>query len=299
MSVNHKIFIAALFLCFSLASVGHTRAQEQTTDTPKLGDGQAQEQTTETPKLGDGQARKQTIVKPNFGDGALEEVSAEMAKLLQLKWNGKNLALDRDWDKDSEKKKKSEDQDDDDVNDAVEEMINRGLPVRQADRLAEKLAKNGPFLRARMGFKLAPKGLQKAFSTIAWKAGSNSSGASGSGDERRIRFGGQTLSGHAVITSDDLKFEFTEATKERSFEIAESRKGRFRFEFSYDDLFIRLLQSKTGKTQLIWITGDKAEVFVGDSFSNFRKRNPQVVDELLFPLFERLGIALPLSAPDP
>ena len=295
MSVAHKILIAALFLCFSLASVGHTRAQEQTTDAPKLGTGQAQEQATDT-RESDRQAQKQTIVKPNFGDGTLEEVSAEMAKLLQLKWNGQNLALDRDWVKNSKKKK-----DDEEFDEAIEEMIDRGLPEAQAKRLAERLKKNGQLdLRRNLGIGgLTPKGLQKAFSAIARKAGSNSSGASGGGEVRHIRFSGQALFGHAVITSDDLKFEFTEATKERSFEIAESKKGRFRFEFSYDDLFIRLLQSKTGKTQLIWITGDKAEVFVGDSFSNFRKRNPQVVDELLFPLFERLGIALPLSAPDP
>ena len=127
-----------------------------------------------------------------------------------------------------------------------------------------------------------------------------SGGSSGDGLSKRLSFSGQSLSGRAIIAKDDLEFEFTEIQgKERSFEIRDNGKGRFKFQFSFDNLFIRLLQTENGKTQLIWITDDRVEVFAGDSFSDFTKRNPEVVDEMLFPLFKRLGIKTPVDAPDP
>jgi len=77
---NYKILTAVLLLFFSIVSVGAGQTQSKTAVEP--------------------------VPKPKFGNGVLEEVSGAMERLLQLKWDGHNLALKRDWDTKSKKKNK-------------------------------------------------------------------------------------------------------------------------------------------------------------------------------------------------
>ena len=270
MSVKHKILFTVLFFSFLVVFNGS------------------------------GLAQGQSIVKPDFGDGALEKTSAAMEELLQLKWNGQNLELKRDWDERLKKKKKKGTGEDDELEEAIAQLVERGLPEADAKRLAAQMADNGGLGAMQFGGGKNQPAVQKAFFVVQSKVGAGSSGVSGSGKNQRLSFFGRSLAGLALIQNDNVRFEFTESDNdERSFEIRDNGKGRFKFEFSFDKLFIRLLQSKTGETQLIWIADDKVKVYVGDSFSNLRKRNPQVVDKMLFPLFERLGIKTPVDAPDP
>ena len=272
MSVKYKILFAVLFLCFMFVS-----------NSSELAFGQ-------------------TVVKQDFGDGALDKSSAAMKNLLQLKWSGQNLELKRDWEERlKKKKKKGKNKKDDEVEEAIAKLVEGGLPEADAKRLAEQMAGNGGLGAMRnFGMGMNRSEVEKAFFAVSSEFGGSSSGSSGNGSSKRLSFSGQSLSGRATIAKDDVEFEFTEVRgKERSFEIRDNGEGRLKFQFSFDNLFIRLLQTKTGKTQLIWITDDQVEVYVGDSFSNFTKRNPKVVDEMLFPLFKRLGIKTPVDVPDP
>ena len=271
MSVDLKILVAVLWLSCSVALVSSGQTQEQTVD------------------------------RTDFGDGALEEVSGAMERLLQLEWNGQNLELKRDWDGSPKKKENKEADKNDELEKAIEKLVERGVPEAQAKQMAATMVENGNARGGRRNFHFGSKrsGVEKIFYAIQSKFGSGSSGSSGNGVRQQLTFSNKSLSGVAVIGKDDVSFEFSESAKERGFEISDDGKGQFKFEFSFDNLFIRLLQSKTGKTQLIWISNDQVEVYVGDSFSNFQKRNSKVVDKMLFPLFEQLGIKLPLGVPDP
>ena len=261
MPSNCKNRIVIFFLCFSLVLVGYSQAQEK------------------------------SMPKPEFGDGALEEVSAEMEKLLELKWNGDNLALRRDWNERLKQEKAGDKDEGDELNDEIKKLIERGIPEQHAEQLAKVKLRQGMMQKSRPG-------VEKAFMAIPTRGGSTSSG--GSGDRRSLRFSSRELSGAAVVTNDNLRFEFTENNgDERNFKISDNGEGQIKFEFSFDNLFIRLVQSDTGKTQLIYIDNDQADVYVGDTFFEFMKLNPRVSEELLFPLLKRLGVKTPLGRKDP
>jgi len=253
---NYKILTAVLLLFFSIVSVGAGQTQSKTAVEP--------------------------VPKPKFGNGVLEEVSGAMERLLQLKWDGHNLALKRDWDTKSKKKNKK----DDELEEAIEQMVERGLPEAQARLLFERAGNEGRFGGVRnfgMGMKQA--GVEKAFNAIKAKAGANSMGSSSNGREKQLHFSGQNLSASAILAKDDVKFEFSENEgEERSFKVSDDGEGEFKFEFSF---------------QLIWIDSDKVNAYVGESFSGFMKGNPKVANELLFPLLDRLGIRTPTGPPDP
>ena len=297
MSVNYKTLIGRLFLNFLFVLIGS------------------------------GQAQGQTVAEPDFGDGALEEASVKMKMLLQLKWNGDNLGLKREWDERVKKKNRNagkEDELDEITGQLIErtlpprtvkqlaDLVDRGLPPEEAQRLvdaaergarqmAEKMVEDGNPAEAlrRLDKKMNRFGVEKHFFAISSLIGA-STGRSGGGNERRLHFFNQSLLGEAVLQNGSMKFEFAEKTgNERSFKVWDNSEGQFKFEFTFDDLFVRLMQSKSGKTQLIWIEDDKVDVYVGDSFSNFMKRNPLVAEKMLFPLFKQLGIKLPTSVPDP
>ena len=273
MSVNFKLLIALLFLCLSLAfnSVG--------------------------------QAQGKKVAKPDFGDGALEETSAAMGRLLQLKWNGQNLELKQDWDE----RLKEEMQDDEEAGDPdagdvdtsdededttaldiedeekknIERLADAGLPEAKARRMAERMAEAKARMaegraraKARMAEAKAEMAMawenrpevQKAFLAVQAKFAIGPSIISG-GDISQIMFSSQSLCGLAILETGNVRFEFTEIQKnKRNFKIADDGKGKFKFEFGYDDLLVRLSQAETGKTQLFLIVGDQVEVFEGDSF---------------------------------
>ena len=240
--------------------------------------------------IGSSQAQTRTVTKPNFGEGELEKISEAMGKLLQLKWNGDNLALKRDWDERLVEQEAGGDADKDDgLKAELAKMIEDAAP---AEKLVEKALRRGK----RQG--LARNGFDKAFFGVTAQNGSRTGG--GSGALREPRFSSHTLSGLASIRSDDIKIEFIENEgSERNFKISDDGKGRFKFEFGFEDLFVRLVQARTGKTKLIWIVGDQVDTYEGDTFSNFMKRNAQVTEEMLFPLFDHLGIKKPVNAPAP
>ena len=250
--------------------------------------------------VGGGYAHGQTTIKPKFGSGALDEAATRTEKLLQLKWNGDNIALKRDWD--SEEEKAGEDpagEQDDKFKAEIKKLVDRGVPEEQAAEIAEKLLQS----RLRIGdmMKKSPAGnaVERAFYAIP-SSFRGSSGSTGLAERRRLYFSKELLSGTALLGGDDLRFQLIEKNgQRRSFEFSDNGKGRVKFEFVFADLLVRLLQTETGKTQLIWIDDKSAKVFVGDSFSDFMKRNPQVVDTMLFPLFKHLGVKEPTSPPAP
>ena len=270
MPIKYKILFAVLFLSFMFGSIGSESAFGQ------------------------------TVVKQDFGDGVLDESSAAMENLLQLKWNGQNLELKREWDERlKNNKKKGKIRGNDELEDAMANLIKRGVPRADAKRLAAQMIAGGGDMQ-NFGGRAGRSELEKAFFAVSTEFGRTSEGSSGREPNKRLRFSGQSLFGRATIGNDDVEFEFEEVEgKERSFKIRDSGKGRFQFQFSFGDLFVRLLQTKTGKTQLVWINDDQVDVYVGDSFSNFTKRNPKVVEQMLLPLFERLGINMPDDVPDP
>ena len=237
--------------------------------------------------VGSGLAQEKPIAKPNFGDGAFEEAAEEMGELLELKWKGDSLILKRKWDEHSKKKT-----DEDELEDRVKDLIGRGVPEEHAKEMAVRRV--GPLGR------MKETGIQRAFFAIAAKLGSNSRGTSRRANGQRLTFGGRSLSGMAIIEKEDVRFEFTEgAGDERSFQFRDNGGGKVKFDFSFDDVFVRLVQFDSGKTQLIWIRNDEVNVYVGESFADFVKRNSQVAEELLFPLFNRVGIITPLNRTDP
>ena len=220
-----------------------------------------------------------------------------MEKLLELKWNGDNLAIRRDWDERLKKKAKGAD-DGNELDEKIKELIDRGLPKVHAEKLAERMLEAEHQI-TRGGQKKSQ--VEKAFYAVQAKAGGAASrGSSSSGKQRQLRFSNRSISGAAVFANEDISFQFTEIQgDERSFKISDDGDGKVKFEFSFNDLFVRLVQFKTGKTQLIWIADDQADVYIGDSFEDFVKRNSQAAEQLLFPLFKRLGIKTPLSKTGP
>lgn len=140
---------------------------------------------------------------------------------------------------------------------------------------------------------------EATFLDIPNALGGRSSGSSGSGARRRVSFSDSELGGTAFLADEDVKFAFEEKNgDERVFEFRDNGEGGINFTFTFDQLFVRLRQSNKGKTQLIWIDNDKANVYVGDSFSNFIESNRAIAEQLLFPLFDRLGVKMPIEKVD-
>lgn len=239
-----------------------------------------------------GQAAAQdSMPKPSFGDGVFEQVAPKIEKLLRLKLTDDNLVLSTDWEDRLKQEKKNKVVDERQRAEMIKEFVARGLPKLEAEEISEKLLKHdiNPFDR-RLHFRAGKQpAVQKAFLAVASNLGSRSSSRS----NNKSTFSTSQLSGESIATADNSQFKFVEAQgDERSFEMS-SNEGKLKFEFSFDQLFVRFSQTKRGKTKLTWIAGDKVDVYLGDSFSDFAKRNPEPTEKLLLPLFKRLGIAVP------
>lgn len=242
---------------------------------------------------------------PDFGRGALEEAAPEMETLLQLEWDDGKLKLRRDWEERLKAKRKEDGIDEGEKEEMVEKLVEQGLPADEAEKMAEQLLERdiNPFDRRRNLRNLGGRNnsaLDKAFFAIASKNGSRSSGSSGSNERRQLRFSSQSLAGETNLNSENIQFKFTELDgNQRDFVLTDNGEGKLKFEFTFDELYLRFLQKEEGRTQLICIVNDKAYTYAGDSFSDFEKRNPQVAEELLFPLLDRFGIKKPIRATDP
>lgn len=224
----------------------------------------------------------------DFGSGALEEAAPEVEKLLQLAWDGDNLTLKRDWDQRLNKGNKKPA---DELKEMIKELVQKGVPEVHAAQLAEHTI-------AGVGGKKSE--VEKAFFAVGSKFGLRSSGSSGGGNRRKIHFSNESLSGTANLSPDRVRFEFAETHgQQRSFELTENEQGKLKIEFQFDEQLLRFLQIKDGKTQLICITSEKTVAYVGDSFSDFAKRNPLATEQLLLPLLDRLGIKKPIDQTDP
>lgn len=233
-------------------------------------------------------AQQQQIRRPDFGVGPLEEVAEEVGGLLQLQWKDQNIALKRDWD---ERKKKVEK--DEELEGAIEKLVEGGVDERRL-RILTGRALGNPFGKERTG-------VEEAFFKIqSGLGGGGSSSSGGSGMRKGLSFSTRGLSGRASLDGDDVRFSFTETEEsERNFEFRDNTNGKLHFMFSYDQLFIRFIQSEEGSTQLIWVEGDKVNAYVGRTFSDFVNENPQAANKLLFPLFQQLGIQIPMDKTDP
>ena len=249
--------------------------------------------------LGRLDAQQEQFKKPDFGEGELEDVSGRMEKLLKLKWDGKNITLARKWDEKKEKPKDKEEE----LKQVVEELVDRGIPKAQAEEFARQMMERGRRgLRGigRFGLDADQSPVEKAFFRVPNALGGRSQGSSGDGARRRLSFSDSKISGNAVLSNDDVRFSFEENTDaERSFELRDNGDGAVNFSFTHGELFVRLRQGENGKTQLIWINQDQANVYVGETFTQFIQKNPQVTKHALFPLFDRLGIEMPIDKSDP
>ena len=266
MSKANRVLLFASCLCLALFSCDKATAQEKTGS-------------------------------PDFGDGTLEKVADKMERLLELEWNGEGIALKRDWDK--KKKKKADGNDkDQELKEAVEALIEQGVPEAQAKKMAKQMNAHGRF--GGMRFHQQRPGVEKAFFAIPSQFGGMSRGSSGSGERRRLSFSTSDLSGIAMLANDDVRFAFEEnGSSERSFELRDTGDGKVQFTFAYDQFFLRFLQTQKGATQLIWVNKDQVKVYTGDTFADFIQKNPAPTKQLLFPLLDRLGVKMPLDKMDP
>ena len=280
MSESNRALLFISCLCLALCSFNNASAQEENRLSAR------EENKAPAPAK---------IVRPDFGDGVFEEVADKMERLLELEWKGESIGLKRGWDE-KKKKKAAGDEEDQELKERIESSIENGVPEAEAERMAK--------LRARhfrgMGFDRERSGVEKAFFAIPTRNGGVSSGSGGSGASKRVNFKTASLSGSGILAKDDLQFKFTENdASERSFELRDTGDGKVQFTFSYGQFFPRFLQTKKGKTQLILIDQDRAEVYVADTFADFVQEHSRPAKKILFPLFERLGIKMPLDKMDP
>ena len=228
----------------------------------------------------------------DFGNGKFEQVAPKTGKLLRLKWSGKTILLRRDWDKrlNQERQGLTESEN------LAQDLIDRGFPEDLAKRQANQQMKilkmqfaNGPVPRE--------KGLSHYFFSIG---GRGSSGSSGAGARRNLRFSTSEMSGFAVLSDNDVRFSFEEnKNSERGFRFRDNGEGKIQFEFSHDHLLVRFTQKAAGSVQLAIISDDSAHSYVADSFVELQRKHPAVVKKTLLKLWRQLGIQLPLSKNDP
>ena len=280
MSEANRALLFMSCLCFALCSFNNASAQEENRLSAR------EENKAPAPAK---------IVRPDFGDGVFEEVADKMERLLELEWKGDSIGLKRDWDK-KKKKKASGDEEDQELKEEIEALIEKGIPEAQAERVAKL---RGRAFRG-MGFDRERSGVEKTFFAIPKRNGGMSSGSGGSGARRRVHFSTGDLSGIGMLANDDVHFEFTENdAAERSFELRDTGDGKVQFTFSYDQFFLRFMQTKNGKTQLAVIDKDRAEVYVADTFADFVQEHSKPTKKILFPLFEQIGIKMPLDKMNP
>ena len=279
MSESSRALLFISCLCLALCSFNNASAQDENRLSAR------EENKAPTPEK---------IGRPDFGDGAFEEVADKMERLLELEWKGDSIGLKRSWDK---KKKSSGDEEDQELKEEIEALIEKGIPEAQAERVAN--LRGRPFRG--MGFDRKRSGVEEAFFAIPKRnGGMSSSGSGGNGARRRVHFSTGDLSGIGILATDDIRFEFTENdASERSFELRDTGDGKVQFTFSYDQFFLRFMQTKNGKTQLAVIDKDRVEVYVADTFADFVQEHSKPAKKILFPLFEQIGIKMPLDKMDP
>jgi len=278
MSESNRALLFISCLCLALCSFNNASAQDENRLSAR------EENKAPAPEK---------IGRPDFGDGAFEEVADKMERLLELEWKGDSIGLKRSWDK---KKKASGDEEDQELKEEIEALIEKGIPEAQAERMAN--LRGRPFRG--MGFDRKRSGVEEAFFEIPKRNGGMSSGSGGNGARRRVHFSTGDLSGIGILATDDIRFEFTENdASERSFELRDTGDGKVQFTFSYGQFFLRLQQTKKGKTQLAVIDKGRAEVYVADTFADFVQEHSKPAKKILFPLFEQIGIKMPLDKMDP
>lgn len=235
-------------------------------------------------------AQQEQIERPDFGVGVFDETAERMERLIRLKWNGENIGLRKNWQdaiplEEQEETRKLEQ--------AVLELVERGVPERQAERFA---AGNLGIDRGIVSIGNSP--FHKLFFRIRGSKG-GSSGSHGS-KLMRLSFSNEVILGSAHLLEDEVELSFEEKTlQRRRFEFRDHGNGEINFRFEHGDLFIRLRQDQDGNTQLIWIEDDQAKAYVGKTFQDFIENNTQVAERVLFPLFTRLGIKMPMDKTDP
>ena len=227
------------------------------------------------------------IATPDFGDGEFEKVSDKMEQLLKLKWNGKSLALARDWEENGRRTEAH----------ATTLLIEQGIPEDFVDQQLQWLSEQQydgfawvvDSWSAYKLFKQIPSGI-----TIYYP-----SGYSGPFMRRIARFECGKFLGKAILLAPEIRFIFEENKSERRyFELRDNNKGAISFEFAFDKLFLLLQQSENGQTHLIFRQDGKTEIYSKENFYQFVKDHPGVTNKVLLPLFKRLGIKLQFGKHD-
>lgn len=205
-----------------------------------------------------------TIPEPSFADSFFADDIRPLARLLALKWDGRNLRLRRDWRQPV----------------ALEFDPNDPIAVIRARRQQRRSPLCNEFMKAAKILRCASGGISGS------GAGSTTITCHGNG-YHFVTFEGAT----------DLRFTFTKDKLDRQrFEVRERDDGTLSFLFITDDDIVKVTQKKDGQVLVAVVRGDKTATAKAKDFRELYELRPAVISRVFLPLMKHFGIDLPFTA---
>jgi len=226
---------------------------------------------------------------PGEQAGAIQDRRSAISNLLRLKWNGNQLALDRDhWDTAFAGKTVG------DIREDVDHLLQKkGAPTSRADE--DENAARMAFMRQRHNDQ---SNVERLFGELNQTGTGSSSRSSGNG-QVKISFDDGSIQARIDSRNGSFEFQILEAAGPgRLLRVADSPQGLL--VMLVGDMVHRFHQSKNGEVRLVEVLDDEDVVTIkAASFAELYRDHPQVVEQRLIPLLDHVGIVPPASRFDP
>lgn len=218
-----------------------------------------------------------TTADEAFSNGPINARRTPVNQLIRLKLLEGKITVRRDW------KSETFSEQQDELDRRVKNLVAKGMD----DATAERLARRG--FRSRQ---LNP--LAKLFSDVAGTERQMSARTNATTTQIRAEFATQTVRAKILQNESAFEFSLTETIEpKRMFSIKQNHQ--FQFRYAGRDFDIVLQQLTDQSVRLSIKRGEQANVYNADGYEALMQKHPQAVKAELIPVFEHLGIGLPLT----
>lgn len=222
----------------------------------------------------------QSVPSLKFEKSPLNDISREIGNLIRLQWAGDNIEFSQDWPEIDEQTL---------LEKQIQAMVDRGWDRERAERLTSR--------RAGFGFRNKHP-LDKQFHVVVATMGTSTGGGGGNG-YRHYDFTNKQVAGSMERHDDEFELEFRDATSfDQRFILRDPDGKSLSFLYIDKNLTIDFRQLDSGQVRLAVIE-DEPHMFVAQNYRSLVNDQPEVVNQLLSPLFTHLGIIEPYTSQSP
>ena len=213
-----------------------------------------------------------------FFDGPISENRSAVNDLVRLTIQNGKITVRRDW------KNQSFTENQDETAAKIQNLIKQGMNAARAEQLIRRVQRNK-----------GSNPLSALFNRISGTAPKMSSRSSVSSRQISAEFA--TLSLKARLLSSESTFElFVQEVNAPKRKFVLRQNKQFLFQYSGDEFDFILNQFPDGKVRFTVSRNGNSELYESNSYDLLISKHSDIVRKTLLPVFEHLGIGLPLTS---